>query len=116
MRSETGIKPELVQQFLEISLKEFKERNWGVTEQYLGVMEILTEDDLPVIAKVEETEDGYAVYFAVRAEKFYYTHYFEGSNSFQLIAIDITPCTEAYLSVYSDKMDVDEMITYPQKA
>jgi Domain of unknown function (DUF4279) len=112
MRKEVEIKPELAQQFFNISLKEFKEKNWGITEQYLEVMEILTEDGLPVIAKIEKSESEYLVYFTVKGEKFYYTHYFEGVNPPQLIAIDITPCTEVYLSVYSDEMNAEEMMAF----
>jgi hypothetical protein len=112
MRKEAEIKPELVQQFLDISLKEFKEKNWGVTEQYLEVMEILTEDSLPVIAKIEKNESKYAVYFALKGERFFYTHYFNENNPSELTGINITPCTEVYLSVYSDKMNAEEMMVF----
>lgn len=110
MHSEEEISSNLIHQFLTISLEEFKDKTWGVTKQYLEVMEILYNDGLPVIARVEKEDERFAVYFSVKNEKFYYTHYFRIDSEVVLDGIDITPACAIYLRVYSDELSVNEML------
>lgn len=99
----------LVQSFLEISIKEFEERFCGSSQQYLEVMEVASRDGIPNIVRIEKQEDDYAVYFSVKGEKFYYTHYFSVDPQVKLIGIDITPATLATLRIYSDKLSIDDI-------
>ena len=99
----------LVQSFLEISIKEFEERFWGSSQQYREVMEVAWRDGIPNIVRIEKQEDDYAVYFSVKGEKFYYTHYFSVHPQVELIGVDITPATLATLRIYSDRLSIDEI-------
>ncbi|BAU54461.1 DUF4279 domain-containing protein [Mucilaginibacter gotjawali] len=109
--SEENISQELVDKFLEISIREFEERTWGSTQQFLEVLEIAIEDGKPLITRVQYIDSGYAVYFKIKGSKFYYTHYFEVDSAIELIGIDITPSSIVLLRVLSNNLDLQEILS-----
>ena len=101
----------LKQQFLELSNKEFGEKTRGSTEQYTDVLEVVTEGGLPLAKHIERQDDDcYAVFYAVKDERFFYTHYFEVSGQVKLVGDDITPATAVYFRVYSDNLSLTELL------
>jgi len=102
----------LIQQFLELSKKEFEDKTWGSTEQYTEVLEVLTEGDFPLIKRIEQLKDGtYAVYYAIKGEQFYYTHYFEATPQVKLRGDGVSPATAVYLRVHSDRIPLNELLS-----
>ena len=111
MDKQLEISPELIDIILDLSIKEFEQKNWGSTEQYLEVMEILYENNLPVVARIEKVStNDIIIYFKIKDEKFYYTHYFSSQKSeLELTGVDITAATDVYLKVYSENLSIEEM-------
>jgi hypothetical protein len=115
------ISDELKQILLDLSIKEFNEKSWGVTEAYLKVMEIETHNGIPKIAKIEtETDNRIAIYFSVKGEDFYYTHWFTIEPKIELTGIDITAGNSVNLILTSEtlaKETILSMISFiPQNA
>ncbi|WP_295674896.1 hypothetical protein [uncultured Mucilaginibacter sp.] len=109
--NEENISHELIDKFIEISIREFEERTWGSTQQFLDVLEIATEDGKPLITRIQYLDSGYAVYFKIKGSKFYYTHYFEVDPVIELIGIDITASGIVLLRVTSNHLDLDKILS-----
>ena len=111
MYRQSEIRAELINVILDLSIKEFKEKNWGSTEQYLEVMEILYENSSPVIARIETADtNDIAVYFKIKDENFYYTHYFSSkNNALELTGIDVTAANQVYLRIYAENLSIEEI-------
>jgi hypothetical protein len=101
----------LRKQFLDLSIKEFKEKNWDVTQQYMEVIDIVTDNNSPTIKRIEqEKNDCYAVYFPVKNEPFYYTHWFTLNPEPTLTGIYISAANTAYLHVSSSKIALEDIL------
>jgi hypothetical protein len=102
---------ELIQQLLKLSIKEFKEKAWGSTEQYLEVSDVVAENGVPVIKRIEQEADGcYSVYFPVKDERFYYTHYFTFNPELSLSGVYVSAANTVYLSVHSSDINLEDIL------
>jgi hypothetical protein len=97
---------------LDLSIKEFQEKYWGVSQQYLKVMEILTDNGIPVVVNMEEIDDStIAIYFPVKGEQFFYTHWFTIKPEIELKGVSTTPGHNISLIVRSDALQKEEILS-----
>jgi hypothetical protein len=106
------IEQNLVDQFLKLSVQEFANKTWGSTEQYLEVLEVVKQNNIPVVKRVEKISDNkYAAYFPIKNERFYYTHYFEVlDEEISILGDGVSPACSVALRVHSGNLPLDEIL------
>jgi hypothetical protein len=84
--------------FIQKAIEELKTPSLGVTEQILKIHEVVYEDGVPKVLRVDrEREDGTViVYFQVKEEKFYLAIYLDSQPQIALRWVD----TESYTTIY----------------
>jgi hypothetical protein len=99
-------------EILRIAINEINEKTWGVTEQFLQIHDVVRENGVPVVARIDkEDADTFIVYFPVAGEKFFWVVkvcgdkpevsgvYVEAYNSIVLIAGSETLSGEEIVSL-----------------
>lgn len=83
---------------IEKAFEEIQKRNFGITEQFLNVHEVVYADNCPKVVRIDrDHEDGGAiVYFPVKEEKFFLAIYIETVPEISVRWVDV----ESYNSVY----------------
>lgn len=106
------VEQNLIDQFLSLSIQEFGNKTWGSTDQYLEVLEVVKENNVLVIKRIEKISDSkFAVYFPIKNERFYYTHYFEIlDEEVSIFGDGITPASSISLRVHSDNLQLSELL------
>ena len=93
------------------AIEELKEKSFGVTEQFLDIHEVVYENDMPKVARVDtEKEDGTAiVYFPIKNEKFYLAIYLDTIPQVSVKYVGTENCNRVYLGVSSQKFSSQEL-------
>lgn len=96
---------------ISLAIDEINNRSFWVTQQYLGVMEIEYQNDLPKISYVDisSEEDFAVVYFSIVNEPFFFAIWIKIQSTLLVSWVWIESCNEIYLDVRSNEFSFDEL-------
>jgi hypothetical protein len=99
---------ELEQKLYDISVHEIENHEWGVTQQYLDVMKVATENGKPKLERIEYSDkNSIKFHFDIEDENFFFTTYFENE---ELVGIEITNGSIITFSVISKNLNLSEIL------
>ncbi len=90
---------------------EVEEKNWGVTQQFLAIHELVYKDNKPEIAHIDkEDPDGTVkVYFPVKGEKFYFVVYMKADPGIDISWVGTEAQQRVYFSATSEDLDFRQL-------
>jgi len=96
---------------ISLAIDEINNRSFWVTQQYLGVMEIEYQNDLPKISYVDisSEEDFAVVYFSIVNEPFFFAIWIKIQSPLLVSWVWIESCNEVYLDVRSNNLSFNEL-------
>lgn len=96
---------------IEKAIEEIETKNFGATEQFLTIHQIVYEGDKPQIARLDrEKEDGTAVvYFPVKDEKFYLAVYIDIEPKVSVRHVNTESYNSVYFKAISEAYSFDEL-------
>ena len=95
------------------AVAELKQPTNGVTEQFLGIHQIASEDDKPRVAGsiISDDQKRAAVYFTVEGEKFYFVVYLGLGPEIIVTGVDTEDFYEIFFLATSEKRDAKQLAT-----
>jgi len=93
------------------AIEEVEKKSWGVTQQFLGIHELIYEDNKPKIAHIDQdAPDGTAiVYFPVKDEKFYLAIYIKTIPDIDISWVGTEAGHSVYFKATSDNLDFSQL-------
>ena len=92
------------------AIEEVQQQNFGVTEQFLQVHEVVYKDGLPEIVTILNNNDGsFKVYFAVKGEKFYWIVYVNTNPEVAVRRAGVESYSTVYFSATSETLNFQQL-------
>ncbi|MBS1663991.1 MAG: DUF4279 domain-containing protein [Bacteroidetes bacterium] len=93
------------------AIKEIEKMNWGITQQFLKIHELIYEDNKPKIAHIDKDapEETVIVYFPVKDEKFYLAIYVKTIPDIAVTWVGTEAAHSVYFKATSDNLALNQL-------
>ena len=96
------------QEIIELIDKEFREKTFATTEQYLEVHSPIYLDNKIKIDRIDREGKSIIAYLPVLDEKFYFAFYIDPQEK-EFLGIDTEACHRVYFRATSEILSIDEL-------
>ncbi|BBM00234.1 DUF4279 domain-containing protein [Microbulbifer sp. GL-2] len=100
--------------YVSIAIQELRQPTFEITKQYLQVMEVELENEVPRVARIDldHINDSIAVYFFIKEEQFFIVVNLSKGDTPQVEWVWIESGHRVYLTATSEALGYDELSSY----